>query len=373
MLDVHIGAPKAQDVAAFGLRTDGGEPVATSIPAPDWSAFLGPVLHQRLTGMAVAAAESGGLALTEDQWLELVDEHRAAMLLCLALERELLGIGRVLDEAGVPFVVVKGPAVAHTLYPDPSWRSFGDLDLLVRTQDWRAACEGLRSRGSRRRFAEPRPGFTERFGKGALHMYANHLEVDLHRMIADAPFGYWMDVEELFDASATFRVGDVVLRRFDDSALLLHACLHAVLGHTPPLLLPLRDVVQASRSPGVDWRKVSDWAERWRLRAVIRRALELAGETFEVDMPDGAGSLLRSMIPDQQEIRALRAYILGVGRRGTTQISSLRAIPRIRDRFAFAAALLVPSREFVIEREGGTVTRAYLRRWTAPIRSALKR
>jgi len=50
-------------------------------------------------------------------------------------------IGKVLAqlaESGVDYMVVKGPALAYTVYPDPALRAFNDLDLLVREQDWSA-------------------------------------------------------------------------------------------------------------------------------------------------------------------------------------------------------------------------------------------
>ena len=43
-----------------------------------------------------------------------------------------------LAESGVDYMVVKGPALAYTVYPDPALRAFNDLDLLVREQDWSA-------------------------------------------------------------------------------------------------------------------------------------------------------------------------------------------------------------------------------------------
>jgi hypothetical protein len=50
-------------------------------------------------------------------------------------------IGKVLAqlaESGVDYMVVKGPALAHTVYPDPALRAFNDLDLVVRERDWAA-------------------------------------------------------------------------------------------------------------------------------------------------------------------------------------------------------------------------------------------
>ncbi len=50
-------------------------------------------------------------------------------------------IGKVLAQAaesGVDCMVVKGPALAHTVYPDPALRAFNDLDVVVRERDWAA-------------------------------------------------------------------------------------------------------------------------------------------------------------------------------------------------------------------------------------------
>jgi len=44
-----------------------------------------------------------------------------------------------LNQVGLEYMVVKGPATAHTVYPEPGLRLFGDLDLVVRERDWTAA------------------------------------------------------------------------------------------------------------------------------------------------------------------------------------------------------------------------------------------
>jgi hypothetical protein len=41
-----------------------------------------------------------------------------------------------LHSSALDFLVVKGPAVAHTVYPEPSLRPFNDLDLVVRAKDF---------------------------------------------------------------------------------------------------------------------------------------------------------------------------------------------------------------------------------------------
>ena len=117
------------------------------------------------------------------------------MAMVLVLDHLLVEVSSAMTEAGLPTVVLKGAAVADTFYPDRSWRSFGDLDLLISAADWRRACEVLVRLGFRRIIPEPRPGFDERFGKGASFEDARKLQVDLHRTLAMGPFGLWIDPE----------------------------------------------------------------------------------------------------------------------------------------------------------------------------------
>src|SRR6185295_18812816 len=149
-----------------------------------------------------------------------------------------------LRDAGIGSVVLKGPAVAHVAYPDPSWRPFGDIDVLVPAGRFDDACDVLAALGYHRSFVDPRTGFAARFGKGAAHVGADGLEVDLHRLLADGPFGFWVDHDVILGATAAFELAGRRLARLDDSAILLHACLHAVLGGRNPTLLQLRDVAQ---------------------------------------------------------------------------------------------------------------------------------
>ena len=56
-------------------------------------------------------------------------------------ENEMMQIKQALDEAEIPFFIVKGPVVAQ-LYPIPKLRVMGDIDLVIHTND-REACHNL--------------------------------------------------------------------------------------------------------------------------------------------------------------------------------------------------------------------------------------
>lgn len=356
----------ARRVASFGLSDEGSERLALSVPEESWSVLLVTLAQQRLTGLAVAGAEQGWLRLSSAEVEELLGRHRDAMLQALALERMLITLSGAFEEAGVEMVVLKGPALAHTIYPDPSWRPFADLDLLVRGRDWRQACQILADRGFRRGLPEPRAGFDVRFGKAAEFAGPDGLTVDLHRTLVVGPFGLWVDPGELFEGTEPLRVGGRLLRRLDGSNLLLHACMHASLGWWPPLLMPVRDVAQVALSANVDWELLAEKARRWRLVAVVRHAFATASEMLGVSFPDEAKELM-AIEPRREERRALDAYITNRRGRGGTALSTLRAIPGLRGKAAYVRALLFPTRDFLAVRQRNGRS-SYLRRLAIPVR-----
>ncbi|MGH2727432.1 MAG: nucleotidyltransferase family protein, partial [Actinomycetota bacterium] len=250
----------ARRVAAYGLTP--GEPI--EFDPSWWGRIYGLIKTEHLSGLAAAAAGEGTLAVSDEQRDELAALHTDDMMWTLALERALLAIAGAAREDGVDLIVLKGPALAHTFYPDPSWRAFGDIDLLVRTRDWRKACALLERLGFHRQRPEPRAGFDERYGKAAVHVNGAGLNVDLHRTLVVGPFGLWMQPEELFERTVPFEVAGVALRRLDDTAILLHACVHAALGFMEPLLMPARDVAQVAQQGDVDWDEVGILARRWK-------------------------------------------------------------------------------------------------------------
>jgi hypothetical protein len=354
----------ARRVAAFGLHQDDDE--AISISQVDWQLLLPTLYQQRLTGFAVAAAEAGSITLSSGQAEELLDRHRDGMLQVLALERHLVTLSAALEDAGVEMVLLKGSALAHTVYPDPSWRPFADLDFLVRGQDFQQTCEVLAGQGFNRALPEPRARFDVRFGKAAELAGPGGLMVDLHRTLVVGPFGLWVDPDELFAGTAPFSLGGRTLRRLDDTSLFLHACMHASLGWWPPLLMPVRDVAQVASYAKVDWDLFAERTRRWNLTAVVRHAFETASQTLGATFPDESKSVL-AMQPRRRERRALDAYITNRRGRGATATSTIRAIRGLGAKAAYVRALLFPNRDFLAARQGNSRP-SYLRRLAIPIR-----
>jgi hypothetical protein len=192
----------------------------------------------------------------------------------------------LLDAAGIAWRLTKGPALAHLDYPDPALRTFGDVDVVVHPDSWRAAVQALANAGWHRELPELGPGFDDRFGKGATITTPEGLEVDLHRRLAIGRFGVRLPTEELFEDAATVRLAGRDLPALGGPDRLLHACYHAALGGFRHLRAH-RDIAQLLLATSVDWHRTVDIARRHRVDAVVARAIldAWAALRLELDHP----------------------------------------------------------------------------------------
>ncbi|MEJ7584183.1 MAG: nucleotidyltransferase family protein, partial [Acidimicrobiales bacterium] len=184
-------------VAAHGLpgaRTWPGSPMDDD----RFHTLLDEVVVEKLTGHLVGAIETGALPATEAQHGLSTERHDVALVADLTLERLLVATSTRLREAGIRHRGLKGPVLARTTYPDPALRSFADIDVLIEGPRFDDAVALLVGEGGHRRFAEPRRGFTARFGKGVCVETERGLEIDLHRVFTSGPFGLAIDDRDLF-------------------------------------------------------------------------------------------------------------------------------------------------------------------------------
>ena len=345
-------------VAGYGL------PGAAPALPPDvlddetWETVLTAVVHDRVTGHLVQALYDGAFSATEHQHAAAIAAHERVLALALVLERLLLRTIAYLNEANITTRVLKGPAIAHAVYPEPGLRSFGDIDLLVPKRDYDAALTWLCARGARRR--DPQglaEAFNRRFGKGVTLEVPGGLEIDLHRMFVAGPFGLAVDTNALFRSSTKFSLGGYEIEGLDPEARFRHACFHAALGDAQPGLVALRDVAQMTLCSTLDASRVRDLCREWRCGIVVQRATRLSWDTFEVDSTPEVVQWARVYEPTRFERQALLGYV-GVDRSHARQaVAGLQAIRGFRAKVSYAATLLVPTRPYA-----WTGDSSYLRR-----------
>lgn len=336
-------------------------------PAPDlggdldWALAAHRLEDQRLIGLARAMVASLGLDVGDEIATRLDAAHHRLLIRDMTLERELLA---ALDEWEIDpsrCRVLKGPAISALDEADPVCRSFGDIDLLVRSEDIDGIVARAIAGGSSRSFAEPRRGFDRRFSKGVNLVRPSQFSIDLHRTLAAGPFGLALDPDELFDGTDVLAVADAELFALDRPRRFLHACYHAVLGSAQPPLVAVRDVVVTMPTDRRQIDEALGLAHRWQAEGVVAAALALVTDRLGVDLsPTPLGRwAARAAIPARQ---ARWLSSTGASRSTPMQtMAGLGAIKRWPDRVRYAAAITFPA--------GGNRSRRWQRGYSSITRS----
>ena len=166
----------------------------------------------------------------------------------LLVRRQHDEIGAALARAGAPAVVLKGPAFADRLYPEPALRHFTDIDLLTPKRsvaDVERVLEGL----GYRRAKEPPRKYAAGYAENAWRLEETPAgTVEVHWDLTNSPslrrrVSVTYDDLEIESSAAP----NDALPELSSSSLLLVAAVHGVVGHRFDRLQVVCDVCQAAR------------------------------------------------------------------------------------------------------------------------------
>ncbi len=336
-------------VAAYGLDGSGTAPMTEPFDDESFALFLRRIEVGKLIGLAAIAVRNGDLPVTPSQRETVAGRHLSAMGQAIRLEGLLVELTDRLSAADIEVRVLKGSAVAQLDYEDPCLRPFVDVDLLVRSDDFARAVTVLEDAGIGRIWGAPRAGFDRRFGKGATLRTAAGFEVDLHRTFVQGPWGLTVELADLWEDSRPIEIGGRTLPALTDGARLLHAAIHATLGHqlTVPYL-PSRDLAEmllfGEAAAADDARRL---AQRWQMEAVLAEAVTLAWTVLELADVTALSAWAEAYQPSELDARRRAVYRADGASYTAKSLAALTALPRLRDRVALVTTLAFPSRAFL--------------------------
>jgi hypothetical protein len=268
------------------------------------------------------------------------------VFVALLLDRALGEAAQALAAAGdLAAVLLKGTAVAHQIYENPSHRVGVDIDILVAESDFDAVLCALRAGGFRDATS---PAFVRRHGDRAWeHELAwvtegGTVSVDVHRRLA---------------ASDRFHVdhGAILARAVPVDALpwpvthpsdsLLHTVLHMAANRYAVPLKSWIDILRLVDHGDVDLRAAAQRARSWRMATAFWAALRVCERWFDLEIDE---EISRSIQPGRASRALLDRALSAEGRwpiRGNPHgtFSRLWAGPLLSDDLASAWAWLSES------------------------------
>jgi hypothetical protein len=141
---------------------------------------------------------------------------------------ELSRLLPALEDAGSEPVVLKGAALAETVYAAPEDRFFADLDVLVTKDRREAAGKALENRGYRPAKTQRHPSYYDRFHFHHIFFNGAGICVELHWDLA-TPQSYWQfDVDRLYRRTQGATLGTTPMRILAPRDQLLHVAAQSI-------------------------------------------------------------------------------------------------------------------------------------------------
>ena len=279
----------------------------------------------------------------------------------LLIYRELsriLAALRVSPSPPLPVILLKGAALAATLYPSIGLRPMGDLDLLVSEDRLAEAVACLKALG----YVEPYPDMVAGLNALAGH-HVNlqggrdiHLAVELHWTLVSGEHDwrspslpwFWQQTEPLPNSQLPIHNSQFEIFTLTPTAHLLYLCAHLMLQHgeARSVLRWFYDIHLLVTQEGqrIDWDELILRAQKFRWAPALHSALGGTAARFATPLPAG---LLESLIdgadPRDQSLVQRKARPQTRGERVSDVLTSFSWPARLR----ILLANVIPSPAYV--------------------------
>jgi hypothetical protein len=255
-----------------GVRLQAGQQIAQKLASPG---FLDILIFHRLTSLLYhtltqfSREEVGQVPLLDTlRW-----DYLGGLRLCRSQERETRQLVKMLADAGVEAILLKGADIRHRLYDDPVCRPMNDLDVLISPADLEKARTALEKHDYVlwARDADLRPGFNARFGYVASFLPSGDgsLYADVHWEIQEAGTFYRLPHGPLRARAAALDLEGVPALVLAPEHVVMHLCLHTFDELENAALLKIIDLERALTRFSLDWDLFLEDAARFRIQEPV--------------------------------------------------------------------------------------------------------
>ena len=269
----------------------------------------------------------------------------------LYLMRELIRTLGLLRANSIEALAFKGPVLGAMLYSDLSLRQAGDLDILIRKEDFFRTRELLESAGY---LMEPQLTRAQQSSHLRFHCEIQfvhsdqHSVVDLHWGIAPRTFPFSLNPEHLFERSINLTFAGHTIRTFSIEDLLLYLCMNGSKDNWNQLESVALVAELLGVSDRLDWASCVKRAGASRGRNMLALGLVLAKDLFESEIPAEVLATLNGHESLRQTALMIQRRLLGEARKRPTQLQRFRMNLRYMDRkrdavVSLARAVYVPT------------------------------
>jgi putative nucleotidyltransferase-like protein len=271
------------------------ERLRSSFPGVDWPRLLLLAEEHGVPGQLAACLNNDGApAVPPEIKQSFLERRRAQNFLTLRLTAELFRLLELFGKQGISALVIKGPVLAAQAYADPSVRTYGDLDLLVRQRDIRSATELMTASGYQAVVPVSAVDAGKIPGQYLFSKPDSTLLVELHNDLTLRYFPRPLPIEDFFSRQIRVRLDahEVPAPCLEDELVLI--CVHGA-KHFWERLSWIADVAGlVSRETSIDWECAVSSAESVQAEHLLHTGLLLAMDVLKAELPKEIASRVRN-------------------------------------------------------------------------------
>lgn len=210
----------------------------------------------------------------------------------LFLVQELGRLVSLFEHQGIPALALKGPALAQMAYGDINLRSYIDLDVLIRKENFNAVQRMLVDDGyTPQKKVHGLQGVRKKLYIWQAAQYPfrrgdNIFQLDLHTRIMPPLYSYRIQFNTLLERSQFVSLGDKKVYSFEPEDMLQILCYHGAKNRWGSLkyMCDVAELVQSSNA--LDWDRIIKRASYTRSQRVLFLGLSMAHLVLGAELPE---------------------------------------------------------------------------------------
>jgi hypothetical protein len=207
-------------------------------------------------------------------------------------------------EERIEVIVLKGAALAETVYPSRVLRAMTDIDLLVRKEKLAEVGTKLVAMGY---LLEERGKTKEFYQQHHYHWEfrsSSAVNIEIHWQLGRPTSAFRINMDGLWERAQPTQIAAVETLTLSPEDLLLHLCQHVWKHSLIGGIRPFCDIAETTRCYGdrIDWRKLNALSSQMHMNPCAYLGLRLAKELLDAPAPE---PFLKELKPDNFDYAVL--------------------------------------------------------------------
>ncbi|MDY6932266.1 MAG: nucleotidyltransferase family protein [Halobacteriota archaeon] len=263
----------------------------------------------------------------------------------LTYYEELGKVLRVFKDEGIGTIVLKGAALAETVYGDIGLRPFSDVDLLIKKENLPEAKKILTDMGYKLDEEVSPEKYNEEYGCD-LYFAGKRNIIEIHwdilRKLGSDRF-MRIDIRDIWERARPASISGVDTLIMSPEDQLLHLCIHLP-KHRYNRLIWLCDILEVVRHYDIEWDQIIRSSEVYKTKAHMYYGLQFSDEMLGPEVPPEVLRKLRPNPLERMMVRPVLKDVLSEDRRimPIFNLMKLLLIDRHSDRMRYLWIYIFP-------------------------------